>query len=90
MKIPSRPVPPEPEIPIEVRELLERVRRAEYVDDLAPVTIATEYSEPGTEPLVMVFVGGLEIVALRRDDFLDAMYVAGCDAIEAEHRRRAN
>jgi hypothetical protein len=29
-------------------------------------------------------------IDIRRDDFLDAMYDAGCDAIEAELKRRAD
>jgi hypothetical protein len=75
--------------PVEVQQLAERIRRA-HADDLSPVTAATEYGTPGTEPIVVVYVGGVSIVELRRDDFLDALYVAGCDVIEAEMKRRAN
>jgi len=48
-------------------------------DDLGAITAETEYGPPGTEPIVIVKCGGVMLLELRRDDFLDAMYIAGYD-----------
>jgi hypothetical protein len=36
----------------------------------------------GTEPIVEFCIEGVPVFYFRRDEFLDAMYVAGCDAME--------
>jgi hypothetical protein len=58
-------------------------------EDLGPITAETEYGPVGTEPLVIVNCGGVMLLELRRDDFLDAMYTAGCDDLAKPDPRPA-
>jgi hypothetical protein len=72
----------------EVEAFAAEIRTAH--EDLGPITAETEYGPPGSEPIVIVKCGGILLLELRRDDFLDAMYAAGCDDLEAEMKRRVD
>jgi gamma-glutamyltranspeptidase len=65
-------------------EFADAIRSALASDE--PVTATTTYGEPGTEPSVAVLVGGLGLFRFRRDEFLEAVYVASCDVLEELRR----
>jgi hypothetical protein len=72
------------DVPSVMREFAETIRTAHAADD--PVTADQEDGPEGTEPAVIVRVAGVAIFHFRRDEFLDAVYVAGCDVLEELER----
>ena len=62
----------------EVRDLAARINAAHASAD--PVTAHEQGFEPGSEPVVYVHVGDRLLLTLRRDDFLDALYVGATDS----------
>ena len=77
--------PSNDEIPAEVLAFADDIRKA-LADDSAAVSLIESAGEPGTEPTVTLCVRGIPLFHFRRDEFIDAMYVAGCDAM-ADLRR---
>ena len=69
------------EIPAEMRAFAEDIRLL-MADDSAALSLREATGGPGTEPVVTLCVRGVPLFHFRRDEFLDAMYVAGCDAME--------
>jgi hypothetical protein len=68
-------------VPPEVRAFVDDIRQA-HADDSAALSLRETFGEPGTEPIVEFCIEGVPVFYFRRDEFLDAMYVAGCDAME--------
>lgn len=69
------------EVPPQVLALADDIRRA-HADDSVAIAFRQETREPGTEPMVILYLNGDPAIEFRRDDFLDALYVLGCDTIE--------
>jgi hypothetical protein len=54
--------------------------------NLTPIEAVTEYGpDDSTEPAVVVSIAGLPAFTFRRDEFLDWLYLAGCDVLEELH-----
>jgi hypothetical protein len=64
------------DIPAEVEAFREDINRA-LANDHAHLTIRETRAAPGTEPTVTVLVEGFPLFHFRRDEFLEAIYVAG-------------
>jgi hypothetical protein len=74
------------EVPPEVEAFADDIRHA-MADDNAPLSIVETFGEPGTESVVTFCVRGLPLFYFRRDEFLEAMYVAGCGVMEDLERK---
>jgi hypothetical protein len=75
----------DPLVLAEQQELAHALGHAHADDSLALSLLEVAY-EPGIEPDVVFCINGIPVFTFRRDDFLDAIYVAGCDAIDKEAR----
>jgi hypothetical protein len=69
------------EIPAEVLAFADDIRHI-LADDGAALSLVETSVEPGFEPVVTLCVRGVPLFHFRRDEFIDAMYAAGCDAME--------
>ena len=77
--------PSNDEIPAEMLAFADDIREI-LGDDSAALSLLETSVEPGFEPVVTLCVRGVPLFHFRRDEFIDAMYVAGCDAM-ADLRR---
>lgn len=70
----------------EVLAFADDIRDA-IADDNATLSLEEKPAEPGYEPTVILCVRGIPLFYFRRDEFLEAMYVAGCDVMEERERQ---
>jgi hypothetical protein len=73
------------DVPPEVRAFAEDIQHALW-DASAPLSLQESPGDPGCEPVVVFCVRGIPLFYFRRDEFIEAMYVAGCDAMEELER----
>lgn len=71
------------EIPREVRAFAADIQRL-LADDTATLSIR---EEPPEEPGITLLVRRVALFWFTRSEFLEALYVAGCDALEDLERR---
>jgi hypothetical protein len=84
-QVPAR-LDPAP-IPPEVDAFADDIRYALAHDSAALSLRELPADPPGTEPGVTLLLDGLPLFHFRRDEFLEAMYDAGCDVLEDLQRQ---
>ena len=70
----------------EVLAFADDIRDA-IADANATLSLRRVDGEPGSEPAIALCIEGTAVFWFRRDEFLEAMYVAGCDAMEKLERQ---
>ena len=70
----------------EVLAFADEIREA-IADANASLSLGETPAEPGYEPTVIFCVRGIPLFYFRRDEFIEAIYVAGCDAMEELERK---